>query len=78
MLVSEYSESEVGGVRNIDAVGMAEVAIGIDGPEGFWFLQMSQVYWVRGECTEDVLMKWFSVHKDSCAECGFKKFQCAE
>ena len=38
VLVSEYAESEVGGVRNIDVVGMSEVAIGIDRPEWFWFL----------------------------------------
>jgi hypothetical protein len=43
VLVSEYAESEIIGVRDVDAIMMSEESIGVDGPVGFRIFEMCDV-----------------------------------
>ena len=62
VLVTEYTESEVVCVRNVNEVIVTEETIRSNGPTELWVFEVSNIDWVVRESSEDVSIELFLIH----------------
>ena len=61
MFVLEHANTEICGVRNVDAVIKAEISSGVDGPTAFRFSQMVCCNGIRRNGRKNVRMEFVKV-----------------
>ena len=78
MLMAEDSETEVGGVRNIDMFIVEEITCIINRPVGIRILQEEKVSGIGRKSREDVGVELFCIHDDGGFQSGGEEFCHAE
>ena len=78
VLMAEDSETEVGGVRNIDMSIVEEITCIINRPAGIQILQEGKVSRVSRKSREDVGVELFCIHDDGGFQSGGEEFCRAE
>ena len=78
VLVTEDTEPEIVGIRDVDQVVVTEEPVRSNGPTGLRFLIVSNEEWVIWKCGEDVGIELFLIHDDCCTEDWFHHFRSSE
>ena len=74
MLMAEDSETEVGGVGNVDTSIVEEITCIVNRPAGIWILQEGKVSRVGRKSGEDVGVELFRIHDDGGFQSGGEEF----
>ena len=78
MLMAEDSETEVGGVGNVDTSIVEEITCIVNRPAGIRILQEGNVSGVGRKSREDVGVELFCIHDDGGFQSGGEEFCRAE
>ena len=71
VFISEDTEPEVVGVRDVDEIVVMEESVRSNRPMGLQFLIVSNEEWVIWKCGEDVGIELFLIHNNFCTEDWF-------